>query len=337
MQSKENATSRPSRTPSGFTLVELLVVITIIGILIALLLPAVQAAREAARTMQCSNNLKQIGLAANNFESVYGALPAGAYFNDGMSRREFSMLMLIQPYIEAGNLSDQFDFKQRIYDTASSNNGRLISQQLPAYLCPSDDGAGRRYGSSGPNGGMGRSNYVACFGSVDWLGPNWNSFNLWDGFYLSHPDARENETDGPFRIQSRMTGRRLNEIKDGTSHTAMASEVLAGTADTGTVDIRGVWAAIEMGSSVYTHWLTPNSSAGDSLTACVASPGMPCATPPNTNEGDDFAAARSRHAGGVNVVFIDGHVEFYSDNTDSNLWRGLSTITMQPWETLQAQ
>jgi prepilin-type processing-associated H-X9-DG protein len=234
---------------------------------------------------------------------------------------------LIQPFIEAGNLSSQFNFDLRVYNTSPSNNGKLIALQLPAYLCPSDEAAGRKYDTN-----MGRSNYVACFGSADWLGPKWNGSGGGSGkspwSYYSVADPAEWQTDGVFRLQSRKTGRGLNEIKDGTSHTAMASELRAGTADKRpTLDIRGIWAALEMGSSVYTHWLTPNSSAGDSIGVCVSSPDMPCATPSNSNEGDDYAAARSRHPGGVNVAFVDGHVEFYSDNIDSYVWRGLGTIT----------
>jgi prepilin-type N-terminal cleavage/methylation domain-containing protein/prepilin-type processing-associated H-X9-DG protein len=331
-----------SRSAHGFTLVELLVVITIIGILIALLLPAVQAAREAARRMQCSNNLKQIGVAVNNFESQYNALPPGAFFAENGQRREFSMFALIQPFVEAGNLSEQFDFTKRIY---LSPNNLVIREQLPVYLCPSDDGAGRRYACTGPNDGKGRSNYAACFGSEDWLGPKWDGQNLWGSSFTSNPDSGLLETDGTFRIQGKKTGRGLNEIKDGTSYTVMASELLVGTVDEYVSvnpgqggDMRGAWAYIEPGTSVYTHWLTPNSSAGDAITPaqCVSTPGMPCGVQLNANEGDDYAAARSRHPGGVNAVFVDGHVDFHSDNIDSNLWRALGTIqATQAWETVQ--
>jgi prepilin-type N-terminal cleavage/methylation domain-containing protein/prepilin-type processing-associated H-X9-DG protein len=331
----------------GFTLVELLVVITIIGILIALLLPAVQAAREAARRMQCSNNLKQIGLAANNFESQYGALPAGVTFAEkistppGYANREFSMFLILQPFLEAGNIVEQFNFAGRVYD---ADNVRVSQAEIPAYLCPSDDGAGRKWDKR-----FARSNYAACFGSEDLLGPKWDGTSLYSSPFLNNSDSGLLETDGPFRVQGRKTGRGLNEIKDGTSQTVMASEVLAGKADVYQGDgagqggdIRGMWIMIAMGSSSYTHWLTPNSSAGDTL-AVNRSVNMPAEGLPATGQsgdevnGNNYAAARSRHPGGVNAVFIDGHVEFFSDNIDRNTWRGLSTISMQPWEPVAPQ
>jgi prepilin-type N-terminal cleavage/methylation domain-containing protein/prepilin-type processing-associated H-X9-DG protein len=325
----------------GFTLVELLVVITIIGILIALLLPAVQAAREAARRMQCSNNLKQIGLAANNFESQYGALPAGCTFAEKGHHREFSMFLILQPFIEAGNIMDRFDFNGRVYDAI---NVPVSQAELPAYLCPSDDGAGRKWDKR-----FARSNYAACFGSEDLLGPKWDGTGLYSTTFVNNSDSGLLETDGPFRVQGRKTGRGLNEIKDGTSQTVMASELLAGKADVYQGDgagqggdIRGMWIMIAMGSSSYTHWLTPNSSAGDALAANrsvnMAAEGLPATGQPGDEvNGNNYAAARSRHPGGVNAVFVDGHVDFFTDNIDRDTWRGLSTISMQPWEPLASQ
>lgn len=325
------------RQRAAFTLVELLVVITIIGILIALLLPAIQAAREAARRMQCSNNLKQIGLAVNNFEAQYGALPAGVTFSENGERREYTMFLLIQPFLEAGNIMEQFDFNDRVY---AEKNTLVREAEIPAYLCPSDDGAGRKWNRRA------RSNYAVCFGSEDFLGPKWDGTHLDD--YVSNADSGSLETDGPFRVQGKKTGRGLNEIKDGTSFTLMASEVLTGKIDYQSDssgeggDLRGVWIMIAMGSSSYTHWLTPNNSAGDAL-AANRSVDMPAEGLPAVGQagdevgGNNYAAARSRHPGGVNGVCIDGHVEFYSDNIDGAIWRGLSTIVQQPWEPISVQ
>jgi prepilin-type N-terminal cleavage/methylation domain-containing protein/prepilin-type processing-associated H-X9-DG protein len=319
----------------GFTLVELLVVITIIGILIALLLPAVQAAREAARKAQCSNNLKQLGLAVNNFENQYRALPAGVTFSEGGKLREYSMFLVVLPFLEASNLMDRFDFSKRIYD----GDNELVAVVQPApYVCPSDDGAGRKWDKR-----YARSNYAGCFGSGYFLGPNYSSSG---GTPYSDPascDAGAYETDGPFRLQGKRTGRTIAEIKDGTSQTAMLSELITGKDDVyqddnKRGDIRGLWAHCWMGASAYTHWLTPNASAGDGLFGvwCDDSPqeGLPC-TPQTSLFANNYATARSRHPGGVNIVFVDGHVDFYSSNIDRTVWRGLSTTEMQSWETLQ--
>ena len=314
--------------------------------MIALLLPAVQAAREAARRMQCSNNLRQIGLATLNFENQYEAFPAGVSFAEDGQLREYTMFLIIQPFLEAGNIMARYNFNARIYN--DSNNMFVARSQIPGYLCPSDDAAGRFWGNPNSVDNFARSNYAVCFGSEDWLGPNWNNQSIYSSF-ISTPDSGLLETDGPFRIQGKRTGRGLNEIKDGTSHTVMVGELLTGRVDEYTGespgqggDIRGLWLPIPIGSSGYTHWLTPNSSAGDALAAsrCVHMPteGLPCNSQPGSAEdGNNYAAARSRHPGGVNVVFIDGHVEFFSDSVDSNLWRALSTISQQPWEELQKQ
>ncbi len=120
----------------GFTLVELLVVITIIGILIALLLPAVQAAREAARRMQCANNLKQIALALHNYESSRGELPFGAAWN---YTRTGTWASFILPELEQQNVFDQIDFDSYMGD---SQNAEAVKVVIPAFICPSSARSG---------------------------------------------------------------------------------------------------------------------------------------------------------------------------------------------------
>jgi prepilin-type N-terminal cleavage/methylation domain-containing protein/prepilin-type processing-associated H-X9-DG protein len=333
--------------PRGFTLVELLVVITIIGILIALLLPAVQAAREAARRMQCSNNLKQIALATANFECQFGTLPAGASVSEKRGNqwllREVSALLILQPFLEGGNITAVYNFGERY--NGNENNKFVIRQHIPAYLCPSDDGGERVWGVPGyPTNPFARGNYAVCFGSTNYYGPNAPaSYSLWSS--PSEADSGKVETDGVFRCQGKRTGRVIADITDGTSHTAMVSEVISGKVDefkdnSNPGDIRGDWADMVPGTSLYTHWLTPNSSSGDAMSfGCLdMAPALPCAASGTSSSyATDYAAARSMHSDGVNAAFVDGHVSFYSNVVDGWVWRAMSTFRTQTWETQQMQ
>jgi prepilin-type N-terminal cleavage/methylation domain-containing protein/prepilin-type processing-associated H-X9-DG protein len=313
------------RPPRGFTLVELLVVIAIIGVLVALLLPAVQAAREAARRLQCANNLKQVALATLNFESLNGFLPAGALFCEEVDRqrcdqtlREYSMFLLILPYLEETLLEEGYDYDQRIYNW---RNGIVSLAQTSTYVCPTDNAAGRRSGS------FARSNYVVCFGSTNLapllsqdgqsIYPSTRSFDLdFDGPMV--------ETDGVFRLQASKKGRKLSKITDGTSNTVMASELIAG--QEAPPDCRGLWILVTAGGSMYTHGITPNSSVPDELTSgCCPGPDVfpPCVKVPVYI---GTAGARSRHPGGVNAMFVDGHVQFKNDTIDLLVWQSLATI-----------
>ena len=337
----------------GFTLVELLVVIAIIGVLVALLLPAVQAAREAARRTQCVNNLRQNCLAVVNFESQFGRLPAGANYAETQASRyggyeikgesnEYSLFLIILPFIEASPLYGQYDFDQRIYSGGNDGkqNEALTRLQLPSYVCPSDNSLGRRWDLRVTGGRFGRSNYAACYGSSthapDFPSSTHYARGTSENVIQSYDDL-EIGTDGVFRIQGSNLGRKLVKISDGTSNTIMLSEILSGQNDNvidkeDRADTRGLWAHIWMGTAAYTHLLTPNASGGDAMWSVWCDPmpelGLPCADSDNPSmpNSSEYAAARSNHAGGVNVAFADGHVEFYTDSVDWVLWQALSTI-----------
>ena len=344
--------ARRLRFYRGFTLVELLVVIAIIGVLVALLLPAVQASREAARRAQCVNNSKQLGLAVANFETQFGRLPAGAYYADVepfyanfriTGRRQVSLFLMILPFIEASSMYGQYNFDVVLFD---NQNIQVTKNQLPTYVCPSDDAAGRAWGNDDQGRQTSRSNYAGCFGPLTHaplvvernLGPQFE--DTIDRDRAHSFDDPLLESGGYFRLQSSPMGRRLAEITDGTSQTAMMSELLAGKEDVSLGDpslndrgdLRGLWAHVWMGTSAYTHQLSPNSSQGDAIREvwCKHHPelGMPCQTSdnPGTQGPHEFAAARSNHPGGVNVTFGDGHVEFYTDEVDYDLWQAIATF-----------
>jgi prepilin-type N-terminal cleavage/methylation domain-containing protein/prepilin-type processing-associated H-X9-DG protein len=301
----------------GFTLVELLVVIAIIGILVALLLPAVQAARESARRMQCTNHLKQIGLAMQTYASARGRLPScGAGWNDNQTAwRGFSTLVQLLPYLEEGNVTFQVDYQARLWDQMTA-----WRNQISVYLCPSDTALGRS-----AYFGIARSNMAVCVGTA-------GSFKNAPGnrnFEYTPPADRMDmdlETDGAFYLE---VGRPLKEFTDGLSKTAFASEILAGRVDSGrseySTDYRGRWVVPFEGGAAYSHKTTPNSSIPDRMKyCCVADLDMPCELQGDLQ--DEYYAARSMHPGGVNLMLGDGHVEFCADSVSLSSWQALATV-----------
>ena len=320
----------------GFTLVELLVVIAIIAILIALLLPAVQAAREAARRAQCANNLKQNSLAMLNYESANQTFPSGYVdCGDWNVSGTYGWLgttawALVLPYLEQGNVSDDYDYNHR---TNEFQNKDIVSSTVPVYNCPTDDSAGRVNVHSRHPSIFARSNYVFCLGSETMMRgghfavscpyPSW----LTD-FYLG--------TDGAFQIRN---GRRMRDLMDGSSNTALLSEVISGKESFWDISVpfserswdnRGVWAYHLVGASGYTHRDGPNSGNPDWMVGgeCVDHPeeGLPCNESAPYSLMQAWAAARSRHPGGVQMAYGDGHVTFVADAVDLFVWQAVSTI-----------
>ncbi len=318
---------------AGFTLVELLVVIAIIGILIALLLPAVQAAREAARRMQCCNNLKQLGLATHNYADSYRALPIGLIATPfitpptGKPRMPgHTALAMLLPFHEQANVLGRY---HPDFPNSNAINHEATRAQLAVYQCPSDDSSGRTAINQGMRTEMSRSNVAICFGS-DTMLRNDNGINI---MMTPNRTGVDFETDGAFRIDD---SRRWADFRDGTSNTVVASEVLAGQDDLKTPsskiwDARGMWAWHLTGSFCYTHRNVPNTMVGDALYSqgsrnCVDEPHMPCDNSHGSNWDSFHAAARSYHPGGVNTAFTDGHVGFISETIELPVWRCLGAI-----------
>jgi len=323
---------------NGFTLVELLVVITIIGILIALLLPAVQAAREAARRIQCSNNLKQLGLALHNHTDIYGHFPGLGL----TPQTSFSIHARVLPFLEQGALNGLIDFDQALMlgggsKTIHSAQVNAAQRVVPVFLCPSDSG-NPRFSSllHFPEGGgqSAGANYMVCGGS----GTDTN-------YDLRYPG------DGMFWNGSSV---RFRDLTDGTSGTIMMSESLLGldceTHGPEPQDARRQMAGMcnqftlnpdgpglagvsnpEIAEIVAgaTYWRGVRGAAWiwgrEYVTTFSAymSPNTP--VPDVYAKGIGFFAARSDHPQGVNALFADGSVRFVNSTIARTTWQALST------------
>jgi prepilin-type N-terminal cleavage/methylation domain-containing protein len=322
-------------TPKGFTLVELLVVITIIGILIALLLPAVQAAREAARRMQCANNLKQIGLAMHLHCEAKGTFPTGHYFyinasgqGENTKGTSATWITYLLHYVEGGNVFDAIDWASSGSGSnfgnasATNANGRVAMTRLPVFQCPSNDIVELW------NDIFARGTYAANngFGPMHELEPPSSTISTRSYTFNGH-NLKGASLGGVFYMNSHMTPA---DISDGLSNTAFVSEICAvpGT------DIRGVLHYPE--GPIYHHNYTPNSSNPDLIrsSACVNVEYAPC-DPSNSssyNGRNILMTARSHHPGGVGLLLGDGSVRFVSDSTSLDVWQALCTPKSLPGE-----
>jgi prepilin-type N-terminal cleavage/methylation domain-containing protein/prepilin-type processing-associated H-X9-DG protein len=335
----------------GFTLIELLVVIAIIGVLIALLLPAVQSAREAARRAQCTNNLKQIGISLHNYHVGLNSFPVGflypqpgqAYPGVPVLHYRWSVLAQLSPYLEQTNVYNALNTDWPIAAgpasvlgtppwTVFASNVTVLATRVEFFLCPSD-------GQDPPTllpGGTSLSaptNYHFCTGDGS------------PGSTMPGDAGATVPAKGVFVLGAAQS---IAKIRDGSSNTVAASEQLIGTAAAGPSTVSGgttlpadVRRAAAIGSTplsdagcstptgwrldkglgwwdgdyrstIYNHYLTPNSRLYD----CWQT------SPPHNPA---WKAARSNHPGGVVTLFCDGHVAFIKDTVNLATWRALST------------
>jgi prepilin-type N-terminal cleavage/methylation domain-containing protein/prepilin-type processing-associated H-X9-DG protein len=331
----------------GFTLIELLVVSAIIAVLISLLLPAVQSAREAARRAQCVNNLKQIGLAMHNYESAYGAFPQGM-----RGCCWGSWLIPVLPYVEQsalfnawnafGNNSGAPGTIDGNFRYAGVSNITVTSARVNAYMCPSDPnnllttGIGQTLAT---RMNVTSQNYVVNFGNITMQQGSIVNGN----FQAQFTDPKTNRVvpflGAPFGDvgsprpditagggQGATNGIvQLGSITDGLSNTMMVSETLVGQSGA-SLDLRGFshWAY----AANYSGMRTPNSTDPDWMQSSgycnwpAIRSNPPCQGGPG---GMVIIGARSKHPGGVNVTFCDGSVKFIKDSVNIVTYNALSS------------
>jgi len=352
------------RITRGFTLVELLVVIAIIGILVALLLPAVQAAREAARRMSCSNNMKQLALAGHNYHDTYKSFPwqnaltvngnrnvVTTQFRIAAQGVNWSTTIMIGllPYIEQQPLYDRWDPTiPWLASNVATANTPVVGSNIN-MKCPSDPNSrfpnpgGSGAGGAMPAGPWDKTNYGFNYGG------GWGNENGGANGFPGKPGWAQGTNRGMFTSRTDPCcdrySARIGDVLDGTSHTMFAAEMITGNEGSG--ECRGCW-GLNMGAivSAYTRFApnsgpngiaTPNAPAMDAAgnrtdycdcpTYCGSSAGhrkLWCLD--CGGDGRGGVASRSYHPGGVQVAKADGSVDFASDTIDKVIWRAMFTI-----------
>ncbi len=336
---RDLAGHRPPVSPlavRGFTLVECLTVIFVIGLLLGLLLPAVQRAREAGRRVECLNHLKQIGLALQNYASSHGYFPAinSLTFRHGPrfgSAQAYSPIVRMLGELDQAPLYNSFNFTGvPTVGLTPYQNLTAMSVSLDVALCPSD--------APSPVDGYGRINYRFCTGPTPWIAPSPRLPLSLDGPFTVHffrrpadfSDGMSNTIAVSERLQGGWVKRAFKRngdyllVPDGFSLAHDATQAVAVCASSpvdGPKDTRAgeSWALSGFHFTDYNHCTTPNPTIND------------CALDVLNNDLHSRSlhagvfSASSRHPGGVNAAFMDGSVHFITNSINPAIWRALST------------
>jgi prepilin-type N-terminal cleavage/methylation domain-containing protein/prepilin-type processing-associated H-X9-DG protein len=325
-------------TDAGLTLVEVLVALSILGVLVTLLLPAIQAAREASRRVQCANNLKQIGVALNHYEALHGLYPA-IYSNTGRTERGlpyaahgYSVLARMLAELELGPLYNATNLSLGHAEPQSLLDNRTVALTvLSLFLCPSDN--------MPEVTGFGRCSYRFSTGHTPWFSPHHLAPEHWMGPFTVHqfyraaqfPDGLTNTVGASERIQGDWTlGRfgeggdyRLGDLGFGTKSTGNGEQEIARclASPSDAVESRGgeSWFFSGFHFTLYNHCLTPNPRSPDCSFDDIREDLYYRALHAGT------FAARSHHPGGVNAVWMDGSVRFVRNAIDSAVWKSVAT------------
>jgi len=303
------STRKSTRARRGFTLVELLVVIAIIGVLVALLLPAVQAAREAARRMSCGNNMKQVALSTHNFHDTYQVLPYATRDRmDGDDSDTWSTGHIqVLPFIENDAIASRWLPEEARNSTADPDgdgwsNATLQQLEIPTFTCPSMTPPSGPLGTGGGAENRGPCSYIWSAGSQD-------SSLLHYAVYYGTPEPgydgaivpiKTNGTPGP----NHRKPTRFADITDGTSNTFLLGETDFTPQGTPSTSYGGVWAFGYIGYAWGTTYHPFNKHDWTSTA---------------------YGAFRSQHPGGASFALCDGSVRFLAETVDNNVYRATST------------
>ncbi len=328
------------RSRAAFTLVELLVVIAIIGVMVGLLLPAVQSAREAARRMSCQNNMKQVGLALHNYHDTYNTFPPSAVWGPG--KAPFTMpyhhtwTVMILPFIEQQSLYNSIDNKLPIWGQLLPNGDQVVSQEVPTLRCPSDGGTR----GIDDTHGIAVTNYSGSEGYH------------WHPNATFAPDQFPELAGDPFTNASDFSGlftvtrtHRMRDIIDGTSNSIVVSET--DSAGFGGGPIRTVGSGVRRagGGRVFRASLVATAHAGwagnESGTNTVdvdgnaKSSGTWFRSSPHTytptylsawGPNAEWHGPSSYHPGGVQSLYGDGSVAFITESVNYGTWVKINAI-----------